>query len=415
MKNRRIYWISGLVIVVIALFLTLRFIRDYQKLPSLGEDLIITVHEPKLLYGLPADSFHIEESTVTTNQNLSDILISRGVSAQSIDQIAKNSVAVFDVRKMKAGNRYTVFYSKDAARSPLYLAYDNNGVDYYLYSLTGSLKVLAGKHAVISKRQTVSGVINSSLWNAMKESHISPLLAVELSDIYAWTIDFFAIQKGDQFTVIYDEDFVGGESIGLGKIYSASFIQGGTTFYAIRFTQEDGDNFFDEKGNSLRKSFLKAPLKFSRISSRFSNSRMHPVLRIVRPHHGVDYAAATGTPVYSIGDGVVLQKSYQPAGGGNFVKIRHNSVYTTTYMHLSKFASGLKAGLRVRQGEVIGYVGATGLASGPHLDFRVYMSGTAVDPLKVKSEPAEPVRPANILKFNALRDSVVQLLNVKLM
>lgn len=413
MKNRRIYWIAGFVIVAFAIFLTLRFIKYYQKIPPLGEDVVITVPEPKLLYGLPADSFHIEESTVLRNQNLSDILIARGVSAQAVDQIAKNSITVFDVRKMKAGNRYTVFYSKDAARSPLYLVYENNGVDYYLYSLTGSLKVTASKHEVISKRQTVTGVINSSLWNAMKESNISPLLAVELSDIYAWTIDFFGIQKGDRFTVIYDEDFVGGESIGLGKIYSASFSQAGTTFYAIRFTQEDGDSFFDEKGNSLRKAFLKAPLQFSRISSRFSNNRMHPVLRIVRPHHGVDYAAAKGTPVVSIGDGVVLQKSYQAAGGGNFVKIRHNSVYTTSYMHLSKFASGLKAGGRVRQGEVIGYVGSTGLSSGPHLDFRVYMGGSAVDPLKIKSEPAEPVKPANLTKFNTLRDSVLHLLNIK--
>jgi murein DD-endopeptidase MepM/ murein hydrolase activator NlpD len=247
----------------------------------------------------------------------------------------------------------------------------------------------------------------------MKESNISPLLAVELSDIYAWTIDFFAIQKGDRFTVIYDEDFVAGESIGLRKIYSASFTQNGTTFYAIRFTQEEGDSFFDEKGNSLRKAFLKAPLKFSRISSRFSENRMHPVLRIVRPHHGVDYAAATGTPVYSIGDGTVLQKSYQPAGGGNFVKIKHNSVYTTSYMHLSKFAAGLKAGQRVRQGQVIGYVGQTGLASGPHLDFRVFIGGTPVDPLTIKSEPAEPVKPTNLGKFKTLRDSVLQLLKVK--
>jgi len=295
----------------------------------------------------------------------------------------------------------------------MFLAYDNNGVDYYLYSLTDSLKVTAGKHEVTRKRQTASGVITSSLWNAIKESNISPLLAVELADIYAWSIDFFGIQKGDSFTVIYDEDFVNGESIGLGKIYSASFTQGGTVFYAIRFTQEDGDSFFDEKGNSLRKAFLKAPLKFSRISSRFSNNRMHPVLRIVRPHHGVDYAAAKGTPVVSIGDGVVLQKAYQAAGGGNFLKIRHNSVYMTSYMHLSKFAVGLKTGMRVKQGEVIGYVGSTGLSSGPHLDFRVFMSGTAVDPLLIKSDPAEPILPANLIKFNTLRDSVIHLLNTK--
>ena len=413
MDKRRIYWIAGIIIVALVIFLALRFNRYYQKLPPLGEDVVLTIPEPKLLYGLPADSFHIEESTVLRNQNLSDILIDRGVSAPDVDQVAKNSVSVFDVRKMKAGNRYTVFYSKDATRTPQYLVYENNSVDYYIYSLTGSLKVTASKHEVISKRQTVSGVINSSLWNAMTENNISPLLAVELADIYAWTIDFFAIQKGDRFTVVYDEDFVGGESIGLRKIYSASFTQAGATFYAIRFTQEEGDGFFDEKGNSLRKAFLKAPLKISRISSRFSNNRMHPVLRIMRPHHGVDYAAATGTPVYTIGDGVIIQKSYQPAGGGNFVKIKHNSVYTTTYMHLSKFASGIRTGSRVRQGEVIGFVGATGLASGPHLDFRVYMGGTAVDPLKMKSEPAEPVKVANLSKFNALRDSVVKMLNVK--
>ena len=415
MNKRRIYWISGLFFLALSILLIIRFNRFYQKIPSPGEDLILKIPEPKLLYGLPADSFHIEESTVNRNQNLSDILIDRGVSAQSVDQIAKNSITVFDVRKMKAGNRYTVFYSRDAVRTPLYMVYENNDVDFYRYSLTDSLKVSAGKHEVVSKRQVMHGVINSSLWNAMKESNISPLLAVELSDIYAWTIDFFGIQKGDRFTVIYDENFVGGESIGLGKIHSASFVQGGTTFYAFRFTQEDGDSFFDEKGNSLRKAFLKAPLKFSRVSSRFSNARMHPILRIVRPHFGVDYAAATGTPVQSIGDGVVQQKSYQAAGAGNFLKIKHNSVYTTTYMHLSKFASGIKAGGRVRQGEVIGYVGATGLASGPHLDFRVYMGNSPVDPLKIKSEPAEPVKPANLGKFNLLRDSVVKVLNAKLL
>ena len=414
-RNRKIYWIIGLFIVATITGLTLVLIPYFQKLPTISEDIVIEIQKSKLLFGLPVDSFHIEESTVSRNQNLSDILIDRGVSTSDIDQIAKNSLPVFDVRRMRPGNKYTVFYSKDSSRNPKFLAYENNSVEYYLYSLTDSLNVIPGKHEVVSKRQIMSGVIHSSLWNAMKENNISPLLAVELSDIYAWSIDFFGIQKGDQFTVIYDEDFVDGTSIGLGKIYASSFTQVGTIFYAIRFTQEDGDNFFDEKGNSLRKAFLKAPLKFSRISSRFSNNRMHPILRIVRPHHGVDYSAPTGTPVYSIGEGVVLQKSYQATGGGNFVKIKHNSVYTTTYMHLSKFAIGLKTGNRVKQGEVIGYVGATGLASGPHLDFRVFMGGSAVDPLKIKSEPAEPVKPTNLKKFKSLCDSVLQKLNIKQM
>jgi len=413
MINRRKTILIGVGIVVFMLLLFIGLNRYYQKIPPLGEDLVVKIVEPKMLYGFRVDSFHIEEDRVSQNQNLSDILNETGVSGSTIDQLARNSVAIFDLRRMKAGNRYALFYSKDTSRKPLYLVYENNNVDYYVYSLTGSLLVSAGKHVVTSKRQTASGTITSSLWNAMKASNISPLLAVQLSDIYAWTIDFFAIQKGDQFTVIYDEDFVNGESIGLGKIYSASFSQGGVVFYAIRFAQDDGVSYFDQKGNSLRKSFLKAPLKFSHISSRFSNNRMHPILRIVRPHHGVDYAAATGTPVYTIGDGTVTQKSYQATGGGNMVKIRHNSVYETSYMHLSKYAAGLKVGARVRQGEVIGFVGATGLASGPHLDFRVYMGGSPVDPLTIKSPPAEPVKTQNIPKFNQLRDSVLQQLALK--
>ncbi|MCX6228985.1 MAG: peptidoglycan DD-metalloendopeptidase family protein [Bacteroidia bacterium] len=413
MMNRRKYILIGVGAVVFILLLIWGLNRYYQKIPPLGEDLVVKISEPKMLYGFRADSFHIEENRVSQNQNLSDILNETGVSGSTIDQLAKNSVTVFDVRRMKAGNRYSLFYSKDLSRKPLYLVYENNNIDYYVYSLTGSLLVTAGKHVVTSKRQTASGIITSSLWNAMKASNISPLLAVQLSDIYAWTIDFFAIQKGDQFTVIYDEDFVNGESIGLGKIYSASFSQGGVVFYAIRFAQDDEVSYFDQKGNSLRKSFLKAPLKFSHISSRFSNNRMHPILRIVRPHHGVDYAAATGTPVYTIGDGTITQKSYQATGGGNMVKIRHNSVYETSYMHLSKYASGLKVGARVRQGEVIGYVGATGLASGPHLDFRVYMGGSPVDPLTIKSPPAEPVKPQHLPRFNQLRDSVLQQLVAK--
>ena len=201
---------------------------------------------------------------------------------------------------------------------------------------------------------------------------------------------------------------VKGEKLGIGTIHAAVFTSSGQDFTAIHFEQEDGQSYFDEQGRSIRKEFLKAPLKMFRISSRFSAARMHPILRIVRPHFGVDYAAPTGTPVYSIGDGVVLTKAYQAGGGGNFLKIRHNSVYTTTYMHLSKFGAGIQAGLRVRQGDLIGYVGATGLASGPHLDFRVFMNGFPVDPLKLKSPPANPVTPANMVNFLSVRDKLLK-------
>jgi murein DD-endopeptidase MepM/ murein hydrolase activator NlpD len=402
-------WILGISLFLLLIFTFARIMWNNYMIPTVDQKDDIILTEPKLLYGLPVDSFHVEENNLRMNESLSDILTDRGVTPRVIDRIAHLPAAVFDLRRMKVGNDFAIFYSKDSLRIPLYFAYSENPVNYYLYRLSfDSCKVIAGKNEVTTKRKIASGVINSSLWNSMKENNLDPMLAIQLSELFAWTIDFFAIQKGDHFTVIYDQDFVKGEPIGTSKIHAAVFNSSGQDFYAIHFEQEDGQNYFDEQGRSIRKEFLKAPLKFSRISSRFSAARMHPVLRIVRPHFGVDYAAPTGTPVYTIGDGVVQTKAYQPAGGGNFIKIKHNSVYTTTYMHLSKFEKGIQAGTRVRQGQVIGYVGATGLASGPHLDFRVFMNGTPVDPLNVKSPPANPVTDKNRSAFLAVRDKLMK-------
>jgi murein DD-endopeptidase MepM/ murein hydrolase activator NlpD len=204
-----------------------------------------------------------------------------------------------------------------------------------------------------------------------------------------------------------------GKSIGIGRVFAVQFVHSKKDFYAFRFTQinKDGtneDDYFDENGKNLKGAFLKSPLEFSRISSKFSASRFHPVLKIYRPHFGVDYAAPTGTPVWSIGDGVVIAKAYQAAGGGNYLKIKHNnSAYVTSYMHLSKYASGITIGSHVKQKQVIGYVGATGLASGPHLDFRVFINGTPTDPLTVKSEPGRPVDEKYIKDYTTHRDSLM--------
>jgi murein DD-endopeptidase MepM/ murein hydrolase activator NlpD len=219
---------------------------------------------------------------------------------------------------------------------------------------------------------SVSGTIKSSLWNALVEQDADPNLANDLSEIYAWTIDFFGLQKNDAYTAIYERKYVGDIYLGLGKVHAAKFRHGGKDQYAFYFEQNGKGDYFDEEGNSLQRTFLKAPLRFTRISSRFSNSRMHPVLKIRRPHHGVDYAAPTGTPVHTVGDGVVVKKGYQKNGGGNYIKIKHNGTYSTTYMHLKGFAKGIKVGKHVNQGDLIGYVGSTGLATGPHLDFRFY-------------------------------------------
>jgi murein DD-endopeptidase MepM/ murein hydrolase activator NlpD len=370
-------------------------------------DTLVPPLPPLLKYGLPVDSFIILDGTVRPNQHLSHILSDHGVGMGIIDQIARQSKDVFDVRKIRRGNSYSVFQTPDSLALARYFIYENSATDYYVFELFDSLKVYRGEKEIVTQLRTGQGEIQSSLWNTMKDNGLDPMLALRLSDIFAWSIDFYAIRKGDRFRVIYDEMFVDSVSIGIGNIYAVQFDHVGSENYGFRFFQDDRFDYFDEEGQSLRKAFLKSPLEFARISSRFSHSRMHPVLRIRRPHHGVDYAVPTGTPVRTIGDGTVIARAYQARGGGNYVKIKHNSVYVTTYMHLSGFAKGIVQGARVQQGQVIGFVGSTGLSTGPHLDFRVHKNGSPVDPLKVEAPPVEPVNENRMTEYVALKDSLL--------
>lgn len=362
----------------------------------------------KLVWGFPLDSITVDTFKVTPNQNLSDILFSKGISATSIDRLASNSKAIFDVRKIKSGNSYYII-NKVPVSSPDFLIYEESAVDYIVYNLD-SMNVYRGQKQIDTIQQTITGVIETSLWNSFVDNGCSPSLALELSNIFAWTIDFFGIQQGDQYRVFYDEFYVEEKFAGIGKVHATSFINMGDTIFAYYYKNNNQEGYFDDKGQSLRKAFLKAPLQFSRISSHFSHSRFHPVLKIRRPHKGVDYAAPTGTPVYSIGDGVVVQKAFQRNGGGNYLTIKHNSVYSSQYMHLHGFAKGMAPGVRVKQGDLIGYVGRTGLATGPHLDFRIYMNGAPVDPLKVKAPPVEPINESNMKDYLLQRDSLKTIL-----
>ena len=408
-------YIAEAVFIIISISLLVFFLNSppTQQKQTTTESTSITepIPEPVLMFGIPIDSFTIESAIVKRNQNLSDILVKKNVSYQEIDQIARKSKPVFDVRRLKYKNPYYFFLKKDSLKTPEYFVYEIDNTDYVVYQLQDSLKIYRGQKPIETKLKTATGTIKSSLWNTMVENNIHPLLAIELSEIYAWSIDFFGIQRGDRFRVIYEENYVDSTSIGLGKIYACEFQHMGDDYYAFLFDQDSTESYYDEKGKSLKKAFLKAPLKYSRISSRFSNSRYHPVLKIRRPHHGVDYAAPTGTPVHSIGDGVVTRKGYQKMGGGNYLYIKHNSVYTTSYMHLHGYAKGIAPGVRVKQGQVIGYVGKTGLASGPHLDFRVFRNGSPMNPLKVKAPPVEPVKEENMTVFSSLKDSMIQQLD----
>jgi murein DD-endopeptidase MepM/ murein hydrolase activator NlpD len=231
-----------------------------------------------------------------------------------------------------------------------------------------------------------------------------------MEEIYQWTVDFFGIQKGDNFTVIYDEKLIDSTHVGIGRIWGAKFNHAGKEVYAIPFKQGDKIQYWEYDGASLRKQLLKAPLKFSRISSGFSYSRLHPVHRVYRAHTGVDYAAPKGTPVRAVADGVVTFKGWG-GGGGNTLKIKHAGNLVTGYLHLSKFAAGINKGSRVSQGQLIGYVGSTGTSTGPHLDYRIWKNGTPINPLKVPQEPAEPIKKENMAAFEILRERIVAELN----
>jgi murein DD-endopeptidase MepM/ murein hydrolase activator NlpD len=378
--------------------------KDMQKNKAKTADTVIVKKNSK--FGIKTDNYKLEEKIVKRNQNISDLLLPYGISQNDIFTIALAD-SVFNTRKIRTGNKYFTFLKKDSTQHLDYMVYAIDKIRYVVFDFTDSTNLYLGENEVIKNRRKVSGEITSSLWNAFVDKDEDPMLANELSEIYAWSIDFFGIQKGDKFTIVYDELMVDTERVGIGTIYTAKFTNSGKDFYAFRFLQDSVYTYFDENGNSLRKTFLKAPLKYSRISSHFSNRRFHPVLKIYRAHHGVDYAAPTGTPVHSIGDGKVIKKGWDN-GGGNFIKIKHNSVYTTTYMHLSKFASGIKIGDFVTQGQVVGYVGSTGLATGPHLDFRVYKNGHAINPLKLEAPPAEPVKKENIEAFNKVKDELMK-------
>ena len=361
------------------------------------------------MYGIRTDSLQVEQAPIKQNQLLSELLAARGIDRQLIHRISEESRPVFDVRRMRAGQPLT-FIRDCKTESVHYVIYEKNAADYVVYDLRNGLKVYEGRKPVQMKHREVSGLIESSFFDAIEENGMNIDLAIQLEDIFECSVDFFHLQKGDFFKIIFDEEFVNGESIGVKRVYTAQFHHVRKDFFAVAFEQDGTRYFFDEEGNSLKKAFLKAPLKYTRISSRYNLRRFHPVLRRVKAHLGTDYAAPAGTPIFAVGDGIIEKACYE-GGNGNNVKIRHNSIFETQYLHMSRFASGIRAGAHVSQGQMIGYVGSTGLATGPHLCYRFWKNGKQVDPYGVTMPPSEPVKPATREAFNKLKNEMLQRLN----
>ncbi|MBK7212587.1 MAG: peptidoglycan DD-metalloendopeptidase family protein [Bacteroidales bacterium] len=383
---------------LIAIGIALVLLKDFIILPIAKP---VQVQSPTIEYGIVTDSFSIVREEVKPGQNLVEIISEFNVDKEQSGKIAELSVGVFDLRKVRAGNEYIAMIENKGNKKLQYFIYEISDTNYIVYDFKDSLHVHFGTKEVKSRLRAASGTIQSSLWNTLEDAKADPNLAIALAQIYQWAIDFYAIQKGDEFKVIYEDLSVEGKSVGLGIIHAAWFKHAGKDYYAYRFEQGGVSEYFNQMGENLRREFLKAPLKFTRISSKFSNSRLHPVLRIRRPHHGVDYAAPSGTPVHAIGSGIVLKAAYS-GGAGRIVTIKHNATYSTSYMHLSGFGSGVRTGSRVSQGQVIGYVGSSGLSTGPHLDFRFYRNGQPIDPLRVESPPAYPVSAQYKAEFDSI-------------
>jgi len=392
------FTLMAVLIVAVIVLSSLNLSLPGEKAPQVAKKDSTVIVVPRR-FGLALDSFNVSESIIQKNEYLTSILELYNVDSNTIKNLQSKSKYVYDVRKMKAGSQYTVFSTKDTLHKVCYFVYQPNAIDYVMYDLTDSVKVLTGKRQVTARLETASGIINGSLYETFQKSGTDPALAMKLADLYAYTVDFYSIHDGDYFKVLYEQRYIKDEPVETGAIQSAVFSHNGEKFYAFYYKPDstDAGDYYDEKGKSLRTLFLKAPLKFSHITSGYSLRRFHPVQKRWKTHLGTDYAAPEGTPIISTGDGVVIESEYNN-NNGNFVKIKHDDTYTTQYLHMIRQA--VRAGQSVRQGQVIGYVGSTGLATGPHVCYRFWKNGKQVNPLQQTFPPSIPLPDSVMTRFS---------------
>lgn len=360
-------------------------------------------------YGFCTDSLEVFDGIVEKNQTITDILLQHNVDQNRINEIVKLSKTKFDLTRIRTNNSYKIYSEIDSTEVIKYMIYEIDPINYVVVDFSDSLRIYDLKKDIKVREKIATGKINYSLFTTLQNKEIPVALVFSLADVYAWQIDFYRIAKNDSFKVVYEEKFVDDKSIGIGKIKSAYFNHAGKEYYAFLYNQDGETGYFDQFGLSLKKQFLKTPLKFTRISSKFTFSRFHPVLRKSMPHTGIDYAAPNGTPVKAIGDGIVTFAQYSGAAG-KYIKIKHNSTYGSGYMHLSNFGKGIRPGARVRQGDIIGYVGSTGRSTGPHLDFRFWINEKPFNYLQMEFPPIKPINQKNQKHFASIKNVWIEFL-----
>lgn len=382
---------------------------DMLKSREFGAFPIIS---PTFKYGFVVDTFEVNEGAVAPNTTMSGLFTGHNISTVEVEEMVAKSKGVFDIsHNFRVGNKYA-FFTERGESTPAHFVFEPSAYEYIVFDLKGETKVTKVVREITTKRSMIAGTIHASLWDAIISLGVGFDVAAKMEDALQFSVDFSHTQDGDEFKMIYDENFIDNSSFGAGQAYAAYYKQEDRESYVFWFEQGNYKGYYDIEGRPAQSTFLRAPVKFTRISSRYNLHRRHPILKRVRPHLGTDYAAPYGTPIYAIGKGVVVAAAYTK-GNGRFVKIKHDKVYETQYLHMSKFAKGIKKGAVVAQGEVIGYVGSSGLATGPHVCFRFWKNGKQVNFLKQMLPRAKPL-PDNVLPaFMEVRDQYLQLLNKK--
>ncbi|MEN9444661.1 MAG: hypothetical protein RIS47_1551 [Bacteroidota bacterium] len=400
---KRDLWYSVLVTLLLLPSVHSLVSQEQERLTSKPA---VTVQPIEYELGFAKDSFLLEPFTIKNGETLGNLFSDLNVPYTDVVKIIQNMQGLLNYKKIQAGSPYYLVTAADTSNHNRYLVYQPSVTAYYTIQLQDSFLVQKTEFPVEIRLRAASAVIESSLWNALVDNGLSPELAVNMSDIYAWSVNFFKLQKGDRFKLFFEEKWANNQMIGYGKIYGAVFNASGEDFYAIPFTQGKDAGYYNEKGKSLEADFLKSPLRFSKITSGFSMNRFHPVQRRWKAHLGTDFAAPTGTPILSTANGVVEAAGYN-SGNGNYVKIKHHNSIETQYLHMSRFASGIHVGKAVKQGEVIGFVGSTGLATGPHVCYRFWKSGVQVNSQGIRITSTKQITDENRKEFETVADNWV--------
>jgi murein DD-endopeptidase MepM/ murein hydrolase activator NlpD len=341
------------------------------------------------------------------------MLTELGLEPLDRQSVIDHASEVFDLLTLRAGKQYAVL-ARDTLQGADYLIYEPSVYEYIVFNLKGDHEVQKVKREIVTETRTAAGTIETSLWQAMVDNGYSFELTAKMEDALQWSIDFHHLQPADEFRLVFEQDLIEGQPVAVRAVQAASYRTADTIFYSFHFESPEGPQaeetgYYDEEGRPMNAGFLKAPVKYSRISSYYNPNRLHPVLKYRRPHYGTDYAAPYGTPIMAVANGVVTHASYT-SGNGNYVKIKHNDTYTTQYLHMQGFANGIRPGAFVRQGQTIGYVGSTGLATGPHVCFRFWKNGRQVNHLRLSFPPAKPLAEELMPGFIKLRDEYLALL-----